>query len=295
MLHTLLYFLALFSLSTSAVWAKLNQMPVEVLGFYRLGIAALLLGLWILLTKPLPKPKLKKNALWILASGVFFFLHLWTYKYAAKNTSVSNMMIIFSSNPIWASLGAIVFFGERLSKRLIVSYFLALLGVYLLVAHDLKIGVDASYGDWSAVISAFFYAAYMLTGKKARLYYDNTYYALIQYTICAVLFGFCILGTGAPVFDYGYISWISVLGLVFLPTFLGHFSFTYLVKHMNLSLMTCGKLIEPVIATILAYIIFNEHISQYTWISFVLTTGSVLILFSPKILHALKTFVSRPN
>ena len=295
MLHTLLYFLALFSLSTSPNWAKLNQMPVEVLGFYRLGIAAILIGLWILLTKPLSKPKINKTLWWAIASGFFFFLHLWTYKYAAKNTSVSNTMIIFSSNPIWTSIGAIAFFGEKLSKRLIVAYLLALIGVYLLVAHDFKIGLATSSGDWSAVISAFFYAAYMLTGKKSRHYYDNTYYALIQYSICALLFGLCILGTGASINDYTYISWISVLGLVFLATFLGHFSFTYLVKYMNISVMTCGKLIEPIMASIIAYFIFKEQISQYAWLSFMLTTTSVLVLFGPNLFNNVKQLIMGRN
>lgn len=287
MLHIPLYFLALLALSTAPNWAKLNQMPVEVLGFYRLGIAALVLGFWIILTKPISKPKFNKNALWIIASGFFFFLHLWTYKYAAKNTSVSNTMIIFSSNPIWASIGAIAFFGEKLSKRLLISYLLALAGVYILVAHDLNWG-SINYGDWSAVLSAFLYAVYMLTGKKARHFYDNTAYALIQYLICALLFGFCILGTGASLVNYDFTSWLSVLGLVFLPTFLGHFSLTYLVKHMNLSLMSCGKLIEPVLASIMAYFIFNENISPYAWISFTLTATSVLILFSPNLVKAVK-------
>lgn len=281
MLHTLLYFLALLALSTAANWAKLNQMPVEVLGFYRLGFAALLLGLWIFFTKPLPKPKFNFSIFWAIGSGFFFFLHLWTYKYAAKTTSVSNMMIMFSSNPIWSSMGAIAFFGEKLSKRLVISYLLALTGVYLLVAHDLNLSSGSSLGNWSAVLSSALYAAYMLTGKKARHLYDNSHLALIQYAVGAVFFGFCILGTGAEVTDYTAISWISVFGLVLFPTFLGHFTFTYLVKHMDLSFMTCGKLAEPIFASIIAYIIFGESISPYAWLAFVLTGASVVILFGP--------------
>ncbi len=284
MLHTLLYFLALFALSTAANWAKLNQMPVEVLGFYRLGIAGSILALWILLKKPLSKPKLDVKIFWGIASGFFFFLHLWTYMFAARNTPVANMMIIFSSNPVWASMGAIAFFGEKLNRRLIISYFLALCGVYLLVAHNLNLVAGSFYGNLSAILSAVFYAAYMLTGKRARHFHDNTQYALINYTTCASLFALFALGKGANFTGYSDISWISVLGLVCLPTFLGHFSFTYLVKHMDLSLLTCGKLIEPVIASIIAYFIFRENISPNAWFAFALTGTSVLVLFGPNLL-----------
>lgn len=294
--HTLLYFLALASLSSSANWAKLNHMPVEVLGFYRLAIAAALVGLWILLIKrPLISPP-RKTLLWVVLSGVFFFLHLWTYKFAAKNTSVSNTVILFASNPVWASLGAIVFFRESVTRRLLISYVLALMGVYLLVAHDFGLRPETRYGDWSALLSAVFYSAYMLTGKKARLYYGNTFYSFVQYAICAGLFYVCTWQTGAPLGGYDPLSWYAVAGLVILPTFVGHFSMTYLVRHMDLTLMSCGKLIEPVLASIMAYYMFHEFLNPYAWIAFTLTATAVLVLFGPALRRQLvkyaKKFVS---
>ena len=197
-------------------------------------------------------------------------------------------MIIYSSNPIWSSMGAIAFFGEKLSKRLVIAYLLALAGVYLLVAHDLSVSSGSKLGDWSAVLSALFYAAFMLTGKKARHFFDNIYYALIQYSICVLCFGFGIVGTGAPMTGYSDLSWLAVFGLIGFTTFLGHFSFTYLVKHMDLSLMTTGKLIEPVLASIMAYFIFNETISRNAWVSFLLTGLAVMILFAPGLLISLR-------
>ncbi len=293
MLHTLLYLLALFSLSTSSNWAKLNKMPVEVLGFYRLGISALLLGIFILLSKKhLHKIKLDSNFIWAVASGAFFFLHLWTYKYAAKNTTISNTMIIFSSNPVWASIGAIVFFKEQIEKRLYWAYFFALSGVFLLLAHDFGMHQNLNLGDASAVISAAFYAAYMLTSKSARRFYDNLNYALIQYSVCALLFAFCIPITNSSLTGYDSTSWLAVAGLVALPTFLGHFSFTYLVKHMNIAMMTCGKLIEPLLASLIAYYLFQEKLGGYAWLAFLLTSISVLILFYPGLKSLLKP--SRP-
>lgn len=283
MLHTLLYFLALFTLSTSSNWAKLNNMPVEVLGFYRLGIAALLLFFWILVVKKTSFPKLNKSYFWVGLSGLLFFLHLWTFKYAAKNTSISNGMIIFASNPVWASLGAVIFFKEQLQLRLYLSYFLALSGVYLLVAQELKLGEGLNKGDLSAFISALFFALYMLSGKKARQYFTNNFYALGQYSVCALFFGINIMISHANLSGYDNTSWLAVAGLVLLPTFFGHFSMTYLVQYMNLSLMTCGKLIEPVLASIIAAFLFNETLSPNAPIAFALTSLSVIILFFPNL------------
>lgn len=289
MLHTLLYFLALFCLSTSSNWAKLNHMPVEVLGFYRLGIAALLLGIWIFLIKRLRIPKIDRHFLWVLLSAFFFFVHLWTFKYAAKNTSISNGMIIFSSNPVWASLGAVLFFKEKLSFRLVASYILALVGIYILVAHEFTLGGQVNLGDISSFFSALFFSLYMLTGKKARQHFNNQFFSFGQYFICAACFAACILQTDAPVVGYDNVSWLAVAGLVLLPTFFGHFSMTYLVEHMNLSIMSCGKLVEPVMASIIAAYLFSEKLSPDAPIAFTFTATSVLVLWGPSLVKYFKS------
>lgn len=281
MLHISLYFLALVSLSTSPNWAKLNQMSSATLGFYRLAGAALLLFAYLLLTKKLKKIKFDQNFVWALTSGFFFFLHLWTYKFASKNTLVSNTMILFATNPVWATLGGQLFFKENIKPRVIFSYILALIGVFMLVAQNLQLTPENHIGNVSALVSAFFYALYMLTSKKARLHMENFDFSLVLYSTCALMFGITVLSTDSQMTGFDAISWWSVIGLIILPTFLGHMSFTYLVKHMNLSLMACGKLIEPIIATIFAYFLFNEHLGSNAIYAFILTGVSVLILFWP--------------
>ncbi len=280
--HILLYFLALMSLSTSPIWAKLNLMPVDVLGFWRLALASTIIGAWILVYKRKTWPRFDRNFYWVVLSGFFFFLHLWTYKYAAKNTTVANTMILFASNPLWSSAGAILFFKEKLTVRLMLAYLLAMFGIYLLAFGQMDFNSKTFLGDISAITSALMYAAYMLTGKKARMHYDNSIYAFFQYLVCAVFFGFIVIGTKHEWIGYNSISWISVVGLVFLPTLLGHLTFTYLVKYMKLSLMSCGKLLEPLIASFLAYFIFHEVLKPEAWVAFSMTALSVLILFWPR-------------
>ncbi|WP_409477675.1 DMT family transporter [Pseudobdellovibrio sp. HCB154] len=283
MLHISLYFIALVSLSTSPNWAKLNHMSSVTLGFYRLAGASLLLFLYMLFAKKLKKINFDRNLVWALSSGFFFFLHLWTYKYASKHTLVSNTMILFATNPVWATLGGQVFFKEYIKPRVIYSYMLALIGVFMLVAQNLQLTPENHLGNVAALVSAFFYALYMLTSKKARLHMANNDFSLIQYSTCALMFAIAVLSTDAPMTGFDAISWWSVLGLIIFPTFLGHMSFTYLVKHMNLGLMSCGKLIEPIIATIFAYFLFNEHLGSNAIYAFILTGVSVLILFWPTI------------
>jgi drug/metabolite transporter (DMT)-like permease len=158
---------------------------------------------------------------------------------------------------------------------------LALIGVYILVAPDLQFASQMNKGDIASFLSAILFAGYMLSGKKARRHYDNVLYAFGQYFICAICFAICILFTGNSLTGYDAVSWWAVAGLILLPTFFGHFTFTYLVHFMDLSLMTCGKLIEPIIASLIAVFMFGETLSANAPIAFVLTSGAVLLLFGP--------------
>ena len=204
-------------------------------------------------------------------------------------------MIIFSSNPVWASVGAILFFKEKLSAKLVICYILCLLSIYLLVYQDLKISGVSSYGDLSAMVSALFYACYMLTGKKARHHFENSFYAFMQYLVCALCFGLCIIWQGSEMGGYDDISWICVAGLILFPTFLGHFTLTYLLNHMNITLMTCGKVIEPILASLMAHYIFHEQLAPLAWISFLLTACAILILFGSGVSNYIKArILNRP-
>ncbi len=285
----MLYFLALVCLSTSPNWAKLNQMPAEVLGFWRLSIAAALLAVYLLSKKSFTLLNYNKKNKWVFISGFFMFLHLWTYKYAAKTTLISNVMVLFASNPIWASVGGALFFKEKLHIRTYISYFLATLSIIFLVYQNLNFSSENVVGNIVSLLSAFFYAAFMLSGKKARLIFDVQTTSFYQYFTCASFFFITSVVTQKNfIQDYESISWISVLGLVALPTFLGHFLLTKLVSQMDISVLTCGKLIEPLFASLWAYWLFKENISSSVLISFALIIIAVLILFWPQLKENVK-------
>ncbi len=288
----MLYFLALLSLSTSVNFAKLNQMPPEVLGFWRLSLATLILVLYQSLKKSFIIIRFNHQTKWIFISGFFFFLHLWTYKYAAKHTLVANTMVLFATNPVWASLGGLLFFQEKIYRRAYAAYFIALIGIIYLVWTNLHFMPEYNLGNCSALISALFYSAYMLAGKKARRLFTTQIFSTYLFMTCAFFFLITTLATGSDfVGNYDSVSWLAVLGLIIFPTFLGHFILNHLVNSMNLGILTCGKLIEPVLASIMAYFIFHESLTSSFYVCFGLTSISVLILFWPQITDYLKKVV----
>lgn len=190
-------------------------------------------------------------------------------------------MILFATNPLWVSLGNRVIFKEHFGWRLIVSYILALTGVILLVRHSLSFETGLVTGDLVAIASALLFAGYILCGKKVRQTTGNFSYSFLMYALTGALFA--VSGTIQGV-DFVHLethTWQAIAALVFLPTLFGHAMFSWLMKFMNVNMMACGKLLEPVVAALVAAIVFREAITMESQLAFALTAAGVLFLFLP--------------
>ncbi len=277
-----LFFVAIFFLSQSGHWVRWSQSPPEVLGFWRLLVASVLIAAWnfrdLHFFSTIQKTS-RRSLYFALAAGVLFFAHLWAFKYQSHHTSIANGMILFASNPLFTALASMLFFKEKLTTKLLIAYALALAGIFNLVAHQLKFEPQNLDGDLAAIAAAIFYSAYILTSQQARKEMSNNDFSLILFPIA----GICFLGLGwvreIPMMPTTIESWIAIFGLAVFSTILGHGLFTYLLKFMNINVMSCGKLLEPVLAAMTAWVLFAEEINVTMIVSFALTASSVLVLF----------------
>ena len=291
MLHLLLYFLAITSLASSATLVRLAGAPLEVIGFWRLLVSAVLilpfalktgdLRRYFYLFKAESRQKTRSELGLVFFSGLFFFAHLWTYFYAAQHTRIANCMIIFATNPVFVSLASFFVFREKLTIRLGLAYLCAAIGVYGLVSHSVSFENGFLLGDLSALLSAMLFAVYLVTGKKARLTMANSEYTLIAYSIAAFLFGMNASLGEKSFTGYGPITWMAIGLSILFPTLLGHVLFSYLMKRMNLNFMSCGKLLEPALSAVLAFFVFQEQLTRDALGAFIFTTLAVLVLFLP--------------
>ncbi|MEI7974063.1 MAG: DMT family transporter [Bdellovibrio sp.] len=219
---------------------------------------------------------------WVWICGTCFFLHLWTYKLGALNTSIANMMILFSTNPLWTALGSRLWLKQKLTAWHFASYALALFGLVFLFRNSWSSG-SWNRGDFYSLITAFFYSAYVQTSYQARKNVANLNFAMGIYFIgCFGFFVLCYLHADS-LSSIKSSTVLAVLGLVLFPTLCGHFNFTYLVRHLNLNWMSSGKLVEPVLSSLMAAWLFKEGWDHSKSIAFAFTAASVLVLiWSPR-------------
>jgi drug/metabolite transporter (DMT)-like permease len=286
----LLLALSLFALSQAANLVRLADAPPDAIGAWRLTGAALFLFPLAYSRGTLAPLRTTsvKNWGWIVLSGAFFFAHLWTYFYSAHHTKIANCVIIFATNPLFTAMGAFVFFKEKFTSRFAIAYGLAFVSLWLLMNEGLRIDSDFfnsedSSGKLSGLLSAFLYSGYLLTGKRVRSQFSNLAYTTIIYLVTGLLFLTNGLLNGVPMTGYSANFWPSIIALIAIPTLMGHAIFTYLIQHLNINLLSCSKLIEPIFSSLVALVVFKEELLPTTITAFVLMSFAILILFGPKI------------
>lgn len=269
---------AVLCMSQPANLIRWAQAPLEVIGFWRLAIATAALapfawtarGSWLALDG--------RGRGLHLAAGVFLFVHLATYVYAAQHTLIANCMAAFCTHPLLVGLGAWAFHGERPTARLGVAYLLAGLGVWALFSGSAGLDRANMAGDLAALASAGFYAGYVLLGRSLRRTLDNRAYALGVYAVTAALFFAAGAARGVAWTGHPPSFWLAVTGLGLAVTLGGHALFSYLLGSMNVNLLTTAKLLEPVFGGLTAWLAFGEPLRPRTGLSFALIAAAVFVL-----------------
>jgi drug/metabolite transporter (DMT)-like permease len=218
--------------------------------------------------------------------GLFFFLHLWTYIYAAQHTRVANLVLIFSLNPIFTATLSKILIKQAFPKGFWLSYGLSFLGLSLLFKdHLLELMGKFSFildggaagaaveavlrpsaernvfvlGDLIALMSGGLHSLYLISASQARERLSNLEFSLMFYFIGAV--GFLVVGLakGVEFFSFNPTIFVCLMGLIIFPTLLGHFVITYLIKAGNMTQLALAKLIEPPFSVILAFLFLGEE------------------------------------
>lgn len=285
MTHLFLYGIALLCLSQSASMVKYAAAPPEVIGTWRLLLAS---GFFLLVS--LGKGHLKvelrtasKNLTGLAWTGVFFFLHLWTFFYASQTTRISHTMILFCLNPLFVAAGRWWLDQRKPSPRLVISYVLSLVALSLLLLEsgqqsNLSLSRQALWGDGAALASAVFFAAYFLLNHRSRQHFSNSVFSGVMYGFCGLCFFVTMALRQDNWMNYPSHTWVGIGAQVLFPTLLGHALISYLMKFLDPTWMATGKLVEPILATFVAALVFQEPVGSQTVLAFLLT-GVALLFF----------------
>lgn len=271
----LLLLIAILCLSLPALLIRGAHAPIEAIGFWRLIFACAVLTPWAWGRREAWTGQTFRR---VALAGAFFFLHLWTFTWAVSHTTVANLMLAFSTHPVWTGLGAWLLFREPHGRRELSALILAGMGVAVLFAGSARLGGGGLAGDLAALLSAIFFSAWVLMSRRVRPGLDNVSYLFAAYGTAAVLFLALGSARGSAWTGYPPSTWAALAGLAFAVSLGGHGIFTYLLNEYGVLALSCAKLIEPVLAALGAFWLFGEPLSPRLGTAFLLIAAGVVVL-----------------
>ena len=253
------------AISTSPILIRVAAMPALAMAFWRCLVGAMVLAPFASRRTgtALDRADLGRLA----AAGVFLAVHFALWNASLGLTTVAAATTLVSSAPLFVGLGSIAL-GEAPSTRAWAGIGLATAGAVVIGVGDATgLGGDtrALLGDVLAFAGALAMAAYLLLGRVARQRLPVSTYAASVYAVAAAaLLPACLL-TGSSLGGYQAASWLALAGVVVGPQLLGHTVFNGLLASVSASVVAVVMLLEPVIATVLAWWLFGELPGASLW------------------------------
>ncbi|WP_027954624.1 MULTISPECIES: DMT family transporter [Halobacillus] len=281
---------ALFSIGTgAALWGiigfyvtylyNIGFTPAQVVSL-RVLSASLLLGFY-LLSKDRRLFKIKAgDSRYFIGTGIIsIVLFNWCLFSAIEETSISVASILLYTAPAFVTILSRLIFKESLTVRKVSALLITFLGCALVVGIVPHSEQSISmYGLILGLGSGLFYALYSIFGKFALVHYDSltvTFYTFVFASIAIVPFSG--LWNEASLFST-VSTWLYVLGLGLLSTMLPFILYTKGLSFIESSKASIIATIEPVVATLMGFLVFQEQLTlwQYSGVGLVITAVIVV-------------------
>ena len=273
----ILLIIGLFAISTSPVIAKLlPSVPASVIAFWRMAFASIIL--WIYTGLFTAGPIVTKSSKLVYLAGVSLAMHFIFWFGALKLTSIANTTVLGIVAPAFTLLIEKFVYGKKINALSSISLIIIFSGCIIVQGNDLGNLRGVGLGNIMAIISAVFLGVVFLVGSKVRQNTGVLPYTKNLFTISAIVLLFCSLLLNNSIFNYSAENYFWLLMLGVIPTLIGHTIFSYSIKFVSPTIIASIPLGEPIIASILAFILFSEGVASNVFIGGIIIAIGLIFL-----------------
>ena len=275
---TLLLVLALFSVSTSPIIGRaLENVGAISISFWRMFLASFILWIYSLV-KPQGKIKISKNRNKIIYAGVLLGFHFALFFEAIKITSISNATFLGTLAPFFTLILEIYFLKRKFSRVVLLGLIVTFFGSIIILVYDFDLSTSFTLGNIYAVLCSICLAIAFVIAEKVRENENTIVYTRTLYLSAALTLLLISFFANETLMINNHIDFLGLLFLGLVPTIIGHNSIYYAIKYVSPTIVAAFPLGEPIIATILAYFIFNEFITFNIYIGGALTLVGLILI-----------------
>ena len=229
------------------------------LALYRAILAAVLIGLFLLVTKQkIPFRAIKKEVPLLLFSGVAMGFNWILLFEAYKYTTVSVATLSYYFAPVIVTAVCPVLFRERLTKKQILCFVMSTIGLVLITGIGNLTGGRDLIGIGFGLGAAVLYATVILLNKFIKKV-EGIHRTFLQFLAAImVLIPYVAMTGGVTLGGMGTIGWVNLLivGLV-------HTGITYCLYFSSLKELPGQKAailsyIDPLVAVVISVTVLGE-------------------------------------
>ena len=238
------------------IFVRLVDVGYTAAAFWRVALALPVLALaWSI--GPAGRPD-RSRLKWLWLAGAFFAADLAVWHQSIRFTSVANSTLLANLAPVFVTAGSVWLFKDRISGRFVGGLVLALVGSCLLVASSFTISMQTVGGDVLGMITALFYAGYLLTVSRQRQQTSTVELMWWSTLACAVVLLPVTLATGDTFWPQSALGWAVLLGMALVSQVAGQGLIAWAMAHLPASFSSVSLLVQPVAAAILAWVLLAE-------------------------------------
>ena len=249
-------------IALSPIFVRLSEAGPTATAFWRVALAVP--ALWVLYSaKPKTAPR-RYSGKWplLLAAGFAFAGDLGFWHASIQLTSVANSTLLANLASIFVTLAAWLFLRQRPSGQFLAGLAAALVGVGLLVHTSLRFSATGLAGDALGVVTAMFYAGYILAVKGLRDRGETTLHLMAVTTTITALFLFPVaLASGEQLLPHSAYGWWVLIGLALISHASGQGLIAYALAHLPAAFSSVSLLFQPVMAAIFGWLLLGEALT----------------------------------
>lgn len=286
--------MGLMSFSMSPILVRLaGDAPSLSLVVFRTFFSILLLAPFAIAREGKAMLRLKRKEMGaILLAGILLGGHFYIFFEAIRLTTVASATVFVSLTPIFLGILGFLFLKERLSMYVTIGIIFAVIGGVMIAYGDSGeevSAINAPLGNMLALSACLMVSLYLLLGRVARQKISWLAYIFPLYSVASLSMIAVALITQTPLFGFdARIYGLCVLMAIF-PQIIGHGSFNFAIKFFPAAILGLLSLTEPIGSTILAYWLFDELPSRWSFIGMGVTLAAVSFALLPGLLKARKT------
>lgn len=149
------------------IFVRLSETGPVATAFYRMFLALPVLGVWLWMERRRrAAPAIATNRRirsWLVAAGLCFAADLAVWHWSIRITTVANATLLANLAPLFVTLASWTIFGQRFRAGFLIGMAIALAGAFVLMSASLGFGGARLIGDLLGVLTAVFYAGYIVS------------------------------------------------------------------------------------------------------------------------------------